>query len=114
MKLATLSILAAFSMGFAAELKREIAENAATHSVVSPDGRLKAVFSTDAGGVRWSLLRDGKALVKPSVMGFRFAAGNDCDKEAVKFSEMKVVGVRRSSADTLWATSLYRRSKVRD
>jgi len=114
MKLTTLAILATFGTAFAAELKREIAENAATHSVVSPDGRLKAVFSTDAGGMRWSLLRDGKMLVKPSVMGFRFAVGNHYDKDSVELAEMKVVGVKRSSSDAVWATKLYRRSKVRD
>lgn len=83
-------------------------------TVSSPDGRLQAVFSTDDGGMRWSLLRDGKTLVKPSVMGFKFAVGNDCDKDAAELSAMRVVGVRRSSADTAWETSLYRRGKVRD
>ena len=83
-------------------------------TVSSPDGRLQAVFSTDDGGMRWSLLRDGKTLVKPSAMGFKFAVGNDCDKDAAELSAMRVVGVRRSSADTAWETSLYRRGKVRD
>ncbi len=83
-------------------------------TVSSPDGRLQAVFSTDDRGMRWSLLRDGKVLVKPSAMGFKFAVGNDCDKDAAELSAMRVVGVRRSSADTAWETSLYRRGKVRD
>ena len=64
-------------------------------TVSSPDGRLQAVFSTDAGGMRWSLLRDGKTLVKPSAMGFRFAVGNDSDKDAAELSAMRVAGVRR-------------------
>ena len=63
-------------------------------TVFSPDGRLRAEFSTDAGGMRWSLLRDGKTLVKPSVMGFRFAVGNNCDKDSVELAEMKVIGVK--------------------
>ena len=83
-------------------------------TVSSPDGRLQVSFRTDAKGMRWSLLRDGKMLVKPSGMGFRFASGNHYDKDAVKFAEMKVVGVKRSSSDTVWETKLYRRGKVRD
>ena len=82
--------------------------------VSSPDGRLQVSFRTDAKGMRWSLLRDGKMLVKPSGMGFRFASGNHYDKDAVKLAEMKVVGVKRSSSDTVWETKLYRRGKVRD
>ena len=83
-------------------------------TVSSPDGRLQAVFSTDDGGMRWSLLRDGKTLVKPSAMGFRFAIANDYDKDAAELAAMRVLGVRRSKADTTWETSLYRRGKVRD
>ena len=64
--------------------------------------------------MRWSLLRDGKTLVKPSAMGFRFAIANDYDKDAAELAAMRVSGVRRSKADTTWETSLYRRGKVRD
>ena len=92
----------------------EVRPHSQALTVSSPDGRLQAVFSTDDGGMRWSLLRDGKTLVKPSAMGFRFAVGNDCDKDAAELSAMRVAGVRRSSADTTWETSLYRRGKVRD
>ncbi len=86
----------------------------ARQSVVSPDGRLEISFAAGEDGMRWSLLRDGKVLVKPSAMGFRFAAGNPGDKNAAEFSSMKVVGVRRGGADSTWETSLYRRGKVRD
>ncbi len=108
-KWATLAILATFSAALAADHGTN-----SPLTVSSPDGRLQAVFSTDDGGMRWSLLRDGKTLVKPSAMGFRFAVGNDCDKDAAELSAMRVAGVRRSSADTTWETSLYRRGKVRD
>ena len=108
-KWAMLAIFATFSAALAADHGTN-----SPLTVSSPDGRLQAVFSTDAGGMRWSLLRDGKTLVKPSAMGFRFAVGNDCDKDAAELSAMRVSGVRRSSADTTWETSLYRRGKVRD
>ena len=90
------------------------AEFDAQQTVASPDGRLQVSFRTDAKGMRWSLLRDGKMLVKPSRMGFRFASGNHYDKAAVEFAEMKVVGIKRSSSDTVWETKLDRRSKVRN
>ena len=112
-----LAILAAFSSSIVSSALASDhggGPHSSSLTVSSPDGRLQAVFSTDAGGLRWSLLRDGKTLVKPSAMGFRFAAGNDCDKEAVTFSAMRISGVRRSCADTTWNTSLYRRSTVRD
>ena len=64
--------------------------------------------------MRWSLLRDGKMLVKQSAMGFKFAVGNNCEKDSADFSAMRISGVRRSNCDTVWETSLYRRGKVRD
>jgi len=86
----------------------------ALQTVASPDGRLQVSFSTDAKGMRWSLSHDGKTLVKPSRMGFRFASGNHYDKDAVEFAEMKVIDIKRSSSDNVWETKLYRRGKVRD
>ena len=86
----------------------------ARQTVASPDGRLQVSFSTDAKGMRWSLSHDGKTLVKPSRMGFRFASGNHYDKDAVEFAEMKVIDIKRSSSDNVWETKLYRRGKVRD
>ena len=39
--------------------------------VSSPDGRNTIVFSLDAGGTpTYQLLRDGKMLISPSVLGF--------------------------------------------
>ena len=86
----------------------------ALQTVASPDGRLQVSFSTDVKGMRWSLSHDGKTLVKPSRMGFRFASGNHYDKDAVEFAEMKVIDIKRSSSDNVWETKLYRRGKVRD
>ena len=115
--LAASAMLATFNMSVASA-SRAVDDGGGLHgsplTVSSPDGRLQAVFSTDDGGMRWALLRDGKTLVKPSAMGFRFAAGNNCEKDAAEFSAMKIAGVRRSSADTVWKTSLYRRGSVRD
>ena len=109
LKWTTLAILATFSAALAAGYGTN-----SPLTVSSPDGRLQAVFSTDDGGMRWSLHRDGKTLVKPSAMGFRFAIANDYDKDAAELAAMRVLGVRRSKADTTWETSLYRRGKVRD
>ena len=97
-----------------AERERRTDKIDASLEVWSPDGRIAVAFRTDADGMRWSLSRDGNVLVKPSRMGFAFASGNHCDRDAVELSEMKVVGVRRGGSDTTWETSLYRRGKVRD
>ena len=91
---------------------RADAGTGASHSVASPDGRLQVSFSAGADGLRWSLMRDGRALVKPSGMGFRFATGGG-DRNAAELSAMRVVGVRRATADTTWETALYRRGKVK-
>ena len=83
-------------------------------SVASPDGRLALGFETDADGMRWTLSRDGKALVQPSRLGVAFAVGSPLEKGAERLAEMKVLNVRRASSDTTWTTRLSRRETVRD
>lgn len=87
---------------------------AAALSVASPDGRLALGFETDAQGMRWTLARDGKALVLPSRLGVAFAVGSPLEKGAERLAEMKVLNVRRASSDTTWTTRLSRRETVRD
>ena len=87
---------------------------AAALSVASPDGRLSLGFETDAQGMRWSLARDGRELVKPSSLGVAFAVGSPLEKGAERLAEMRVRNVRRASSDTTWTTQLSRRETVRD
>ena len=46
-----------------------------TAAAVSPDGRLAIALSIEGGVVRYSVARDGRSVVLPSVLGFRFAEG---------------------------------------
>ena len=87
---------------------------AAALRVASPDGRLVLGFETAAQGMRWSLARDGRELVKPSRLGVAFAVGSPLEKGAERLAEMRVRNVRRASADTTWTTRLSRRETVRD
>ena len=78
----------------------------------SPDGRIAVGFSAEADGMRWSLKRDGKALVAPSRLGLVFSGFTP--KGSAELGEMRVVDSRTRSADTSWTTTLYRRGTVRD
>ncbi len=46
-----------------------------TAAAVSPDGRLAIMLSLEDGIPRYSVARDGRPIVLPSVIGFRFADG---------------------------------------
>ena len=81
--------------------------------VKSPDGRIAVAFGTGAGGMTWSLSRDGKTLVAPSRLGLEFIHSG-LKERSPALAEMKVVQSRRASADTIWETLLYRRGTVRD
>ena len=78
----------------------------------SPDGRIAVGFSAEADGMRWSLKRDGKALVAPSRLGLVFSGFTP--KGSAELGEMRIVDSRTRSADTSWTTTLYRRGTVRD
>ena len=81
--------------------------------IASPDGRLTAAFESGEEGMRWSMSRDGRALVAPSRLGLKFVH-NGLDSRSPDLAEMKVVSCSRRSSDTSWQTKLYRRGNVRD
>lgn len=65
--------------------------------VLSPDGRNKVVFSLDKGGAPfYQVLRDGKALIAPSIMGFE--AKNNLNLN----NEFKVKGISFDAKDEIW------------
>ena len=80
-------------------------------SCKSPDGRLCIGFSSDAGGMRWTLSRDGRELVAPSRLGLSFSGFKTAQRE---MGEMRLVGQAMRSSDTTWTNKIYRRLEVRD
>ncbi len=82
--------------------------------LASPDGRLAVTFETDAQGMRWSLSRDGKTLVKPSALGLEFAKATLTDTKSRTMAPMKTLEVVRRSNDTTWQTTLGRHAVMRD
>lgn len=51
-----------------------------TAVAVSPDGRLAISLSIDGGVPRYAVSRDGRPVVLPSVLGFRFADGEPMNR----------------------------------
>jgi alpha-glucosidase len=90
------------------------AARADVHALASPDGRLAVTFETDAQGMRWSLSRDGKTLIRPSALGYEFAETSPCDKDGRHLAPMKATNVTRRSNDTTWQTTLGRHATMRD
>lgn len=105
----TLLCLAAHCRAFAGD-----ATGSARQAVSSPDGRLELAFESDARGMRWSLARDGRTLVRPSRLGVLFAAANPSEEGSERLAEMKIAAVTRGSSDTTWKTTLSRRGTIRD
>jgi hypothetical protein len=66
---------------------------AAAQTLASPDGRLAVTFETDAQGMRWSLVRDGKTLIRPSALGYEFAETSPCDKDGRHLAPMKAIAI---------------------
>ena len=105
----TLLCLAAHGRAFAGD-----ATGSARQAVSSPDGRLELAFESDARGMRWSLARDGRTLVRPSRLGVLFAAASPSEEGSERLAEMRIAAVTRGSSDTTWKTTLSRRGTIRD
>ena len=64
----------------------------------SPDGRLEASFGlTDDGIPVYALNFDGKAVIKPSRLGYRLMDGRDLQKD------FKLEGTETSAFDETWS-----------
>ena len=77
----------------------------------SPDGHVTIGFASDAKGMRWSLARNGKTIVEPSVLGLSFSLFKVQNR---KLGEMRVVKKDTRHSDTTWTNAIYRRRTIRD
>lgn len=77
------------------------------YTVSSPDGSLVATVSA-SGQLSWSLAKDGKTVLEPSLISMTLADGS------VYGSAQKVQKVSRVSVDQTLANPLYKKSQVRD
>ena len=85
-----------------------VAHAQATHAAASPDGR--NVVSVDAkdGALRYSVSRDGKPIVLPSLLGFTF-------RNAPPLRDsLRITGESRSSFDETWTQPWGELTKIRD
>lgn len=80
----------------------------------SPDGSLTIRLTVEKAALTWSLERAGKTLVAPSPMGLNFVADGHAGGGCPLGPNMRITGERRTSSDTTWTTTTYRRGTVRD
>lgn len=74
----------------------------------SPDGRTSITLTAGEGQTRYSVTRDGKAIVAPSDLGFAFK------NMAPLGGNMAVVSSETSASDTTWEQPWGERQYVRD
>ena len=77
----------------------------------SPDGNVTIGFASDANGMRWSLTRNGKAVVEPSRLGLSFSIFKVPNRS---LGEMRIVKKDTRHSDTTWTNEIYRRRTIRD
>ena len=53
--------------------------SAKTYEVISPDGSLKTEVSVADGKVVYSVMKDGKEMISPSLIGMQLADGTSYD-----------------------------------
>ena len=76
--------------------------------LASPNGRNVVTVSVDSGYLRYSLRRDGRAILLPSRLGFAFRGA------AALSGGLRVVDVARASRDTTWSQPWGEVARVRD
>lgn len=76
--------------------------------VASPDGRTQATLELRAGHLTWSLARDGRPLILPSALGFRFKHG------APLLEGLRIVDTARQSHDEWWTQPWGEVARVHD
>src|SRR5215208_7629136 len=99
-------------MAFAAGLMVMLTGGAAlaqdTISVSSPDGRNKVGVATYEGKLYYTVTRDGRSLMMPSMLGFEF-------KGAPALRDgLRITGIRRASHDETWTQPWGEVARVRD
>lgn len=81
---------------------------AAQARVTSPDGRNQVSLELREGALGWSLTRDGRPLVLPSGLGFRFAGA------APLVDGLRIVDSARQSHDEWWTQPWGEVARVRE
>jgi alpha-glucosidase len=77
-------------------------------SVASPDGRNRVTVEVRDGNLRYSLSRDDRILIFPSLLGFEFR-----DSPALR-DGLAITGTARSSVDETWTQPWGEVERVRD
>lgn len=72
------------------------AQSRRTHTVASPDKRLKVSFELKSGVPFYQVHRDGKAILNPSRMGFMLKEGPSLDQD------LRLIAAKTSSFDESW------------
>ena len=76
--------------------------------VTSPDGRNQVVVATRDGRLFYAVLRDGRPLLTPSLLGFQFRGQPPLQ------DSLRIVDSTRSSFDTTWTQPWGEVSRIRD
>ena len=76
--------------------------------VISPDGRNQVVLEVREGRLSYSLLRDGRTLILPSLLGFEFRGAPPIR------DGLRITDTVRASHDEWWTQPWGEVSRVRD
>src|SRR5436190_13464843 len=74
----------------------------------SPDGRNQVVVATHDGKLFYAVLRDGRTLLTPSLLGFQFRG------QPLLQDSLRIVDSSRSAFDTTWTQPWGEVSRIRD
>jgi alpha-glucosidase len=76
--------------------------------VASPNGRNQVTVEVREGKLYWSLVRDGRALILPSLLGFEFRGAPPLDRG------LAIVDTARATHDETWTQPWGEVARVRD
>jgi alpha-glucosidase len=76
--------------------------------VTSPDGRNQVVVATHEGKLYYAVLRDGRPLLTPSLLGFQFRGQPPLQ------DSLRIADSSRSAFDTTWTQPWGEVSRIRD
>lgn len=78
------------------------------YSLNSPDGNIKMTFNLSEGKPYYSVTKNGKEIIRPSVLGFELAGNDDFDRD------FTIIGVTESSFDETWSQPWGEEIEVRN
>jgi alpha-glucosidase len=79
-----------------------------TITVSSPDGRNKVGVATNEGKLYYTLSRDGRSLLMPSMLGFQFRGAPTLQ------DGLRITGTKRATHDETWTQPWGEVARVRD